>query len=251
MTVDRAVFIFAGLVVVGLLVFFVIRDRRKAAGDNTIRIELGDGKAIYCKPGVSEAQARAVGESLKRIGYAETAGWIALLAREAETFELWLPSREGAGDDAPLCRSLEAVAIQVSQDALDEAPLVVRLCDDDWNSKKALRVVVGWGTLVDFGNDEEVFYQKGTTEAQARGVAESLKKQGYFGKGLRSVQIGADAGALRLSFVVREGTWEDVDACKEFAALGAGVSKDVFEGRPVTVHLSDADFTSRKTLPPR
>jgi hypothetical protein len=108
-----------------------------------------------------------------------------------------------------------------------------------------------FGTRIDFGDQKELYYGKGVTDSEARGVAHVLREQGLFaGPGAKTVQVRKEGGRFVVAFVVRDGAWNDPAVVQGFSALGGAISRGPLDGRPVIVELCDQFLHSRKTIRP-
>jgi len=111
-----------------------------------------------------------------------------------------------------------------------------------------------YGTKVTFeGNKGEVYYKgDSVTESDAKAVGKFLEDESYFqndDRG-RSVQISRENGHIKARFVLDEKVIDSMaDADKNFALIGAAMSKDVFNNTPVDVIYADEYFKDFKTVP--
>jgi hypothetical protein len=103
------------------------------------------------------------------------------------------------------------------------------------------------GPSIAFGEDE-VYYSKGATEADARKIGEALQEIGYFGSKGAAVRVETPEGKYEISFVVIDGTWDDPEMVSTFGIVGKHLALNVLHA-PFTLHLSDDEFRSRKAIP--
>ena len=110
-----------------------------------------------------------------------------------------------------------------------------------------------YGTKVTFeGNKGEVYYKgDSVTESDAKAVGKFLEDASYFqndDRG-RSVQISRENGHIKARFVLDEKVIDSMaDADKNFALIGAAMSKDVFNNTPVDVIYTDEYFKDFKKI---
>lgn len=108
-------------------------------------------------------------------------------------------------------------------------------------------VMVGPEDKATFGAEEEVYFEDGATEAEARKVGEALKKAGYFDDtGAATVTLARSGGGYTLEFVVQDGAWNDAEVVTTLRQVGDEVSKDALDGKPVAVRLCDWKFQVKK-----
>ena len=108
------------------------------------------------------------------------------------------------------------------------------------------------GKKYNLDKGHEVYYKgDGLDESQAKKLADYLKEQQYFQEGKKAtVQIYRSKktnDTINLNFIVDE---SKIDSKMEstFILFGGMVSKNVFAGAPLTVHLSDKDVKEIKNL---
>jgi hypothetical protein len=117
--------------------------------------------------------------------------------------------------------------------------------------------IVAWVIIEDqfltsrvyFGPEEEVIFESGATEAEAKKLGTLLQAEGYFdGKGAKSVRISRAGGRAVVEFVLQQNAWFDPQVVKQFEELKPKLSKAVFDGAPVEIRLVDEDLETHKTL---
>ena len=97
---------------------------------------------------------------------------------------------------------------------------------------------------------DEILYQNGATQSEAKSLAEQLKKIGYFKDRGVSVYLSRPDGKLHVGMVVKQGAWDSDDTCKAFRIVGQEISKNAFGGAQIVVELTDASGEVKKTLTP-
>jgi hypothetical protein len=94
------------------------------------------------------------------------------------------------------------------------------------------RVVLGAASV------EEVYYDDGATEADARRLGEFFLKAGYFdGHTPASAQVLRTADGYAVSMVMRWGNWDNPLVVAEIRGIIPRLSQEVFGGAPVEVRL--------------
>jgi hypothetical protein len=110
-----------------------------------------------------------------------------------------------------------------------------------------------YGKKVTFpGHKGEVYYKgDSVTEADAKATGKFLEDQNFFLKDdkKRSVQILKAGGRVQVRFVVNDKALaETKNADDIFAAMGANLSKEVFNGKPVDMIYTDDTFKDKKII---
>lgn len=96
-----------------------------------------------------------------------------------------------------------------------------------------------WGKRFVY-NGSSLFYASSVTEAEARKLGEYLLKAGFFQKEKKgTVQLNKEGEIYQFRMVVKEGMEKDMEFIKTAGMFAAEISRDVFEERPLEIHLCD------------
>ena len=102
---------------------------------------------------------------------------------------------------------------------------------------------------INFSPEEEIYYEAGATEADARKLSEFLEKRQYFdGKSGATVRIARREESLVVSLVVRDGVWDRPSSVRHFSLMKEALRRDVFAGQAVELQLLDSKGELRKTI---
>jgi hypothetical protein len=101
------------------------------------------------------------------------------------------------------------------------------------------------GTRLVIGTKDEIYYSGSATEADARTLGEALKKDDFFQDRGTSVFLSKAGGATILSFVVKDGIWDDAKSRAGFEAVAHDVAPSV-GGLPVTLRLMNTSSEVQK-----
>lgn len=98
-------------------------------------------------------------------------------------------------------------------------------------------------------NGGEVYYKEGASEADAQKLGDFLNEIGYFNGEEKSVQLQKEGNRFIFRAVIQEEYMDDPKIASAFEIIGAQISKLVFDGAPVDVHLTDEYLETKKTVP--
>lgn len=98
-------------------------------------------------------------------------------------------------------------------------------------------------------NGGEVYYKEGATQADAQKLGDYLNEIGYFNGEEKSVQLQKEGDRFVFRAVIQEEYIDDPKIASGFEIIGAQISKEVFDGAPVDVHLTDEYLETKKTVP--
>ena len=88
------------------------------------------------------------------------------------------------------------------------------------------------------GSNDEVFYSGSATKEEALALGNALKQTGYFSDRGVSVFVTKEQNRRILSFVVKEGSWNDPSLVSSFEDLGRQTASSI-GGFPVQVRMMD------------
>lgn len=108
-----------------------------------------------------------------------------------------------------------------------------------------------YGSEVDFGNGNSVYYTKGATKEQAQQLGDALVKLEFFSSGPASVQVARQDDLYLIRFVTIDSAWTDADMQKAFAEVGHSLAEEVFPGQKVRIELCDDSFETKVSLEPK
>lgn len=109
-----------------------------------------------------------------------------------------------------------------------------------------------FGSKLEFGSGQEVYYKSGATETDARRVGEALKTLGYFGASDEaSVQVIKSNDDYVVRFVVNEVAWTDPEYKEGFAYVGYSLQELAFPGKTMHVELCDTSFDTQLKVEPK
>ena len=95
------------------------------------------------------------------------------------------------------------------------------------------------------GTKDEVYFTGSATKEDAQALGEGLKKAGYFLDRGFTVILSKDSDGTVISFVVKDGVWDDAGMAAGFQELGRGLAPTV-GGFPIKVRLVNALKQSKK-----
>lgn len=108
----------------------------------------------------------------------------------------------------------------------------------------------GYGSKVKHGN-LEVYYTEGATKEEADRLGAYLIKMRAGAGEASSVQLKKAGEGYQYRMVMKKEFQNDEKTLTRLEFDGARISRDVFDGAAVEVHVCDEHFTTVKALPPR
>jgi len=105
---------------------------------------------------------------------------------------------------------------------------------------------VATGPKVVVGTKDEVYYTGSATQADANTLGNQLKSIGYFSDSGATVKLDKGANGAVVSFVVKEGIWNNPQDVAGFDEIGRGVASSI-GGFPLQVRLMDKNYDVKNT----
>jgi len=209
---------------------------------NQLDIPLTDGEFFYTDS-IRPDEAQRVASYLATLNYFDgTRHKIVQLDKQNGTylFRASFPDSVLEGKDNQVIASMRrAVAMELSK-LLDDQRVEIQMCDDGLNTIKTIPQP-NHGTRLAMGTGDLFF-----TNTVKRVVAERLRTfllaKGFAGKNSITAQLNLVNTTWQFRLMVLPQKAKDPDYLATCRAFGAQLSKEVFGGAPVEVHLCDLDF---------
>ncbi len=99
---------------------------------------------------------------------------------------------------------------------------------------------------ITIGTKDEVFYSGSATKDQATALGNALKTDGYFQDKGVTVPLDKESSGTTISFVVKDGFWDQPGTLSEFEEIARTVAPTV-GGLPVQLHLVNSTKVVEKT----
>jgi hypothetical protein len=108
-------------------------------------------------------------------------------------------------------------------------------------------LALGGEHRVVIGTKDEVYFVGAATKADALALGEALKKDGYFQDHGVAVILSKDTDGTAISFVVKEGAWDDPSMIAGFQAVGRQLAP-VVGGFPIQIRMVNALKQTKKEI---
>ena len=108
-------------------------------------------------------------------------------------------------------------------------------------------LALGGEHRVVIGSKDEVYFVGAATKADAQALGEALKKDGYFQDHGVAVILSKDTDGTAISFVVKEGAWNDPSMIAGFQAVGQQLAP-VVGGFPIKIRMVNALKQTKKEI---
>ncbi len=225
------------------------------------------GEVYYKGDGVTEADAKKLGDYLKTIDYINNNKESSFqLTKNGDTYVFKLVINKAVYDTMPgLDKSYKALGALVSEKVFDGKKVDVGLTDDYFKEFKTIPYDAAYAKSInddsadDFGKDVlidgtkgEVFIKgEGVTEADAQRLGQHLRKITFLNDTTHaSVQLLKNDNGYIVRFVYDKHFYETTpDVVKNFNIIRNSISTDVFGGQNVDIRLADEKMQDFVTIP--
>lgn len=104
-----------------------------------------------------------------------------------------------------------------------------------------------YGTKLEF-NKGELYYTDKVTEAEAQKLGKFLVDASFFNGDEKSVQLTKEGETYQVRYPIKEGFEKDANYEKTAAFFGAALSKELFDNKPVEIHMTDDALKTIKVV---
>jgi hypothetical protein len=205
------------------------------------------GSSVMYMDGGTEAEARAVGDTLVAIGWFGKEDATAVVRREHDRHIVELVAQDFVFTDRAMQTALHANVERFAKTAFHGEPTDVWLVDGNLDR----HVMLAWEARplqVDFGDGHVVRYTHGGIEAEARAVGKLMQDNHLFEPGTPfEVSVVRDGGVHIVELVLARGC-EASDVQEGFHMFSNNLSDVAFAREPVEVRLLDTSSKVCATL---
>lgn len=203
------------------------------------KIRVGSHCEVYYSGSASKQDAESLGKALQQLGFASSKGASIRLSKENGATAVAFAVKEGFWDEAGIPESFEEIGRQIAP-SVGGFPITVRLTNVAWETKKELMV----GRLLT-DSHLEIFYLGTASEAEAKSLAKALEGEGFVSDHKLSLFLTKGGGVPAMTFIVRNGWWEDPTHVSEFEQLVRKIAPSV-GGLPIKLRLANENVEIKK-----
>jgi hypothetical protein len=204
------------------------------------KVVFGSRDEVYYMGAATQTEAQSLGNVLKSNGYFLDKGVTVLLDKTAGGTVLSFVVKEGIWDKPDMVASFDEMGREIAP-SVGGFPIEVHLID----KKRAVKNQTSVGQ-VSAGNDH-VYFMGTATDVQARALAKALAADGFFdGTGI-DVFFSRQSDGTALSFVVKDGAWDDAGMVASFEKIARDVAPTV-GGVPLHLHFDNTNLDVKKDM---
>jgi hypothetical protein len=207
------------------------------------RVLIGTKDEVRYKGTATEQEAKALGEALKAEGVFTDRGVTVVLSKGSDATVISFVVKEGLWDDFTYVSGLEQVTRAVAP-SVGGLPVKLRLVTAELDTKKELVV----HAPMMFGSKDTVAYSDAATMEEAKALGQALQSAGYFQDRGANVLLSKGKDGTTISFVVKDGIWDDESNVAGFQTMVRGIAPAV-GGLPIKVRLVNTTLEKKKEFP--
>ena len=204
------------------------------------KVMVGTRDMVYYTRRATKADAIALGNALKGIGFMTDQGAGVVLAKGASGTVVSFVLAEGAWDRPDAISNFGEIGRRVA-DSVGGFPFKVRLVDQKLAVRREL--AVGKETI---GMRDTIFYYGSATSEEATGLGRLLRSAGAM-QDVGATVVLAKGDVTTISFVVRETPWERPEVVAAFESLMRRVAPSV-GGLPLVLRFLDSGGVMHKEV---
>lgn len=206
-----------------------------------------DGSDVYYTKNVTEAEAKAVGDYLKGRGVFKDKKRSFRLDKDGDTYKFQIIVDEDYKSLNEYPEAFRITGARISHFALKDKPVAVVISSNRFKPFETLDAK-SVGTMASFGKSE-INYSTGISKEQAEKLSQFLQKVKFFTKeSPATVQVRKAGEKTQVRFVIREDKIDDKLVRLRFRFFARGISKEIFDGKPVEVHFTDSHLKTVHVL---
>ena len=208
----------------------------------TKKVTIGARDEVRYNGTATEAEAKALGESLKAQGYLADKGVTVVLAKGSGGTAVGFVVQEGAWDNDDNYAVFEHM-VRTAGPAVGGFPIKLQYMNSKLEVKKDT-VVHAYLTV---GANDQIGYSGTATEQEAKALVESLKSIGYLKDRGATVLLSKGSGGTVVGFVVKDGAWNDERIVARYQEIGGSVAPAV-GGAPIKVRMLNTLLRKQKEI---
>jgi hypothetical protein len=231
-----------------------------------IKVEGTKGEIYYKGDGVTENDAKKVGDFLKNDGFLDNEKAASLqVTKEGETYIVRFVYDKAYFDKtAGLEDFFKIYTAKMSKNVFDGKKVNIVLSDKQFKdfktipydeaAAKTLETPVTDNTALnkeDFDHDSQggvTFYWKGISDEESRTIADYIVKNGAFAGGTAEIYITKDGDRYLLRFPVKKEFRNDASIIAEIEKVSKEIKENVFPNNPYSFQMTDEQLNPLKSF---
>jgi len=219
---------------------FILFFIQQVSTISSSKVTIGANDVVYFYGSATKEDAQGLGDKLKNVGYFTGKGFTVLLTKGKGGTVVSFAVKEGIWDSPRMVSAFEEIGREVTP-TVGGFPIKVRLMNNQREPKKEMTV----GKAI-IGTKDEIYYFGSATEEDAKALGDVLKTAGFMSDRGVAVMLAKGDGNI-ISFIVREGTWDNpvtVAGFEKLARQGALATG----GLPVKLRLLNLALQIKKEV---
>ena len=215
------------------------------------RFDTGSENIVFFKGDITQKEAEEFGNFLKKIGYFSRSKQMVQLSKTNSVVQARFILKKKKWKKKKFKDSFKGMGRQIWTEIFPDQKIEIHLCDKPFETKSLIpwNEINPYGDKLDIGDGQIVYYKEGATEEDAEKFGRFLEGEGFFDyTGPKSVMLSKTHKGFAVYFILQKNSWKKKTIQKEFKDFGEKLSKEVFEGSPIEVHLCNDKFESKKVV---
>lgn len=225
----------AGAGLIGLAAFgglMLLGYYGQKLGGQGANVTIGTKDNVFFSGSATQADATALGQKLKDIGYFSDKGMSAEVFKDANGEAIGFVVKDGVWNQPEMVLAYERIALQAASAAGGTS---VRMRLENATRQTQKEVMVG---LANIGPQDQIAYFGSATDADAKALGQLLHTGGFFVDKGGLAMLSKDNGTT-VSLVVADGVWEKPDVVTALEKIVRDGASDL-GGLPIKMRLLDS-----------
>ena len=205
-----------------------------------------DGTDVYYKDGITKEQAQKLGEYLKEEEFTDGSEKSVQLIKDETTGNIAFRMVVGEDNEEGNDEIFKMFAKEISKNVFNGKAVDFHICNNSFETIKAFPFNERDKLIRVDGTD--VLYTNNVTESEAQKLANYLKESDFTDGTSKTIQLDKDGKTYLFRMVVIEGVVDNEENEAILKAYGKAISINVFDGKPLIVHMCDDSLTTLKEV---
>jgi hypothetical protein len=216
-------------------------------------IDLGESlffnnSMLFYTSSIKKEEAQKLGDFLVELEFFTEDPMSLQIDKINDIYTIKLPIKKDAEKDEEFVESLQQVALSIAENIFDDELVEIHLCNDTFETLSAISSIdLTLGKSLT-SNGDVLFYTSTVAEEEAQKLLQYLVDQGlYDGSGMLA-QINKNYDTYEFRLTIKKGLEQDQEVIDTFKMFSKELSKTIFNGESVDIHLCDDNLNTLRVV---
>jgi hypothetical protein len=203
---------------------------------------------LFYTSSIKKEEAQKLGDFLVELEFFTEDPMSLQIDKINDIYTIKLPIKKDAEKDEEFVESLQQVALSIAENIFDDELVEIHLCNDTFETLSAISSIdLTLGKSLT-SNGDVLFYTSTVAEEEAQKLLQYLVDQGlYDGSGMLA-QINKNYDTYEFRLTIKKGLEQDQEVIDTFKMFSKELSKTIFNGESVDIHLCDDNLNTLRVV---